>query len=198
MKRPSCARAAAFTFVQKSVDPPQGHVGKAAGKAGAQPGKTLVESASAIFDTSYLRYVTAGNSKCFSGLCPGLASGPADTILFGSTGSYTRTNGAYPAPRGGRNVWGRARKFNLTKNCGGFCGERWRFAKAGWRSRAGRDAGCDTSMGFCFAKTHSSKMAWMPFLKGESRRLSPAQGIEAEIPQTPQKGARHLFGESRN
>jgi hypothetical protein len=35
------------------------------------PEKLLVESAFAIFDTSYLRYAAAENSKCFSGLLPG-------------------------------------------------------------------------------------------------------------------------------
>jgi hypothetical protein len=52
--------------------------------------------------------------------------------------------------------------------------------------QVGMDAGYNGFISF-FAKqkTYGSKMARRPFLKGESRRLSPAQGIEAEIPQTP-------------
>jgi hypothetical protein len=65
----------------------QGHAGRADGKA---PGKTLVESASAISDTSYLQYAPAGNSKGFPG---GFAIGSAIHHLV-STGSYTKANGA--------------------------------------------------------------------------------------------------------
>jgi hypothetical protein len=37
---------------------------------GGNTEKTLVESASAIFDTTYLRYAAAENSKGFSGITP--------------------------------------------------------------------------------------------------------------------------------
>jgi hypothetical protein len=68
---------------------------------GKAPGKTLVESTSAISDTLRL-----GIPNVSPGAYPGSAGGSADTILFGSTGSYTKANAACPVLQGGRVVGG--------------------------------------------------------------------------------------------
>jgi hypothetical protein len=143
--------------------------------AGENPGKTLVESASA-----YLRYAPAGNSKCF----PGLSPGPRRHLMGCGSCARERIGGIVIRTEGEREEGRRKEAANnfpvflRSKNPGskngmkaitldqqdicfhffGVCTKRkLRKAKNGMDGR--QDVCASDFLGFCFAKNLSLKMA---------------------------------------